>query len=770
MPAIQKSGNAMCRFIRAAGNLIASIRQGNNRLCILTYHRILEAPDPLLTSELDARTYRWQMQLLADCFNVLPLHDALQALRERRLPPRAVCITFDDGYRSAYDFALPILKQLGLPATVFTTTAYLDGGNMWNDRIIEAVRHLPKGTLDLRDVGLGQYRLDHLTHRKHIASELNELAKYLPPTARLDVVERLEQLVGKPPIPNLMLTRSMIAALSKDGIEIGGHTITHPILSTLDDASAQREIVENKQTLEAITGKPLRLFAYPNGKAGIDFDQRHVRMVKQAGYEAAFTTASGAASPRDNVYRIPRGRPWDAAPLMFGLRLLRWLASPQRAVQTGMNRLTARPANRQKGVLLTAFHFPPQSESSGIQRTLSFTKNLGDSGWKPMVISAAPMAYERKNSSQLSSLPADLIVSRPIALDSKRHLGFFGRYPEIIALPDRWISWWLFAVPAALWMIRRHRPAVIWSTFPIATAHLIGLTLHCLTDLPWVADFRDPMLQDAYPKSPWQRKTYGWIERQTIMRCQRACFTTRGAMASYKKRFPAYLHHKFCVIENGYDEEAFVQHADPASTASDSVARDGRITLLHSGVLYAEGRDPTVFFQAIHALKNQGKIDAGNFRVILRAPSEIPYFKALVKTCEVEDLVAIEPPVPYQQALSEMLAADGLLIFQGTPFNTQIPAKIYEYFRAAKPVFGLLDPLGETADTLTAAGFHDIATMTSIDEVLPALASFIQKIRDGQAYIPNEDIIKAASRKHRARQLALIFDQVSGFSEAEDPS
>jgi peptidoglycan/xylan/chitin deacetylase (PgdA/CDA1 family) len=327
-----RSTGLMARLFRAGGNLIALSERGKGRLCILTYHRILESKDPLLAWEIDAPDFRWQMQLLADCFNVLPLHEAIQALQEKRLPPRAICITFDDGYRSIHDLALPILQEFGLPATVFTTTAYMDGGNMWNDRIIEAVRRLPNGPLDLRALGLGLHTLKDLHHREDILGKLNEGVKYLRPQARLEVIDALEQLArvsdgaAAAAVADLMLNREMIASLSRSGIEIGGHTVTHPILNKLDDDLARREIVDNKHALEAIVGKPLRFFAYPNGKAGVDFAPRHVRMVQEAGYSAAFTTAIGSASRFSNAYQIPRSRPWDATPFLFGLRLLRWLA------------------------------------------------------------------------------------------------------------------------------------------------------------------------------------------------------------------------------------------------------------------------------------------------------------------------------------------------------------------------------------------------------------------------------------------------------------
>lgn len=406
-----------------------------------------------------------------------------------------------------------------------------------------------------------------------------------------------------------------------------------------------------------------------------------------------------------------------------------------------------------KRALLIAFHFPPQAASSGIQRTLSFSKNLGNYGWEPMVLSAHPRAYSQQNPSQLASVPAGLVVRRVFALDTKRHLGIRGRYLEALALPDRWVSWTLGAVPAGLSLIKRYKPQVIWSTFPISTAHLIGLALHRLTGLPWVADFRDPMLQASYPASAVQRKFYQWIENQTITRCHTAVFTTHSALADYQRRFPAIDHTKFRVIENGYDEDGFnLDSFVPAPV------QQRRLTLLHSGVLYSTGRDPSPFLQAVAALKRQEHASAASLRVVLRAPGDIEAISKLVREIGVEDIVEVAPPVPYREALNEMLAADGLMVFQGTPFNTQIPAKIYEYFRARKPIIGLVDPSGETARVLGVAGFHDLADMNSADAIRPVLQSFIEKIVRGDATIASDELIQSSSRKYRASELAGIFD------------
>jgi glycosyltransferase involved in cell wall biosynthesis len=408
-----------------------------------------------------------------------------------------------------------------------------------------------------------------------------------------------------------------------------------------------------------------------------------------------------------------------------------------------------------KHALMVAFHFPPQTGSSGVQRTLSFSKRLQAQSWQPLVLSANPRAYATHNPAQLASLPSDLVVCRAFALDTKRHLGLGGRYSELMALPDRWISWWGHSVLAGLRLVHRHKPSVIWSTFPIATAHLIALTLHRLTGLPWVADFRDPMLQPAHPESPRQRRIYGWLEKQTLQRCRFAVFTTENAMNAYRTRFPEIDPAKFHVIENGYDEDDFA-----VLTKGLNPAVNTRTTLLHSGILYDAGRNPEQFLGALARLKAAGTIDA-SLRVVLRAPGDIPATIEKVRRHGVEDIVEVLPPVPYRDALHEMLSADGLLIFQGTPYNNQIPAKIYEYFRARKPILGLVDVAGETAGVLRRAGFGDMAPIDDSDALVPAIAGFVAAIRAGSAHRASEELVAQSSRTHKAVQLAQLFDEAA---------
>lgn len=411
-----------------------------------------------------------------------------------------------------------------------------------------------------------------------------------------------------------------------------------------------------------------------------------------------------------------------------------------------------------KRVLMIAYHYPPMRGSSGIQRTLKFSQYLPECGWEPIVLSAHPRAYMNVGDDQLRDIPKEVMVRRAWALDTSRHLAIKGRYSGVMALPDRWVSWWLGAVPAGLQLIRKYKPDVIWSTYPIATAHLIGLSLHKLTGIPWVADFRDPMTDVDYPPDPTTRRLYQWIEKKTVRHCTKAVVTTPGAIHTYETRFPAIPSSRFSLIENGYDEENF---ADAEAQAGAAESTEQPFTLVHSGIIYPSERDPVPFFEALAALLQQGLLVPGKFKVILRATAHDAYVDGLIKKYQIEGIVSIAPHVSYREALSEMVTAGGLLILQASNCNHQIPAKLYEYLRARRPILALTDPIGDTAKTLRAAGVDTIAPLDSKDEITQALIRFMSLIDKNAAPIASTQTIQANSRKSRTSELAKLLDEVA---------
>ena len=412
---------------------------------------------------------------------------------------------------------------------------------------------------------------------------------------------------------------------------------------------------------------------------------------------------------------------------------------------------------------MIAYHYPPCAVSSGQQRTLSFSHHLPEHGWEPIVLTISSNAYARVASDQLADIPSTLQVVRAWAFDTVRHLSFHGRYPGWLAVPDPWISWFVSAALSGLRLIHRHKPQMLWSTYPIATAHLIASVLHRLTGIPWIADFRDPMneidpvTKERWPRDPkiwWARD---WIERRTIRSCARAVFVTPGARRIYAERYPEVSAARWAVIANGYSEESF---AAAEALRNGNRPQESKIVLLHSGVLYpSPDRHPGQFFAALADLHKSGRISSENLLVILRASYSENLYQKQILEHGIEDIVILEPPIAYNQALAEMLNVDGLLVFQGQDSNTAIPAKLYEYLRARRPIFALVDDRGDTAALLREANVGTLVPLDSSCRIATGLVQFLERVRHGTAPIPSDTEIERHSRKHKALELAHLFEE-----------
>jgi glycosyltransferase involved in cell wall biosynthesis len=405
-----------------------------------------------------------------------------------------------------------------------------------------------------------------------------------------------------------------------------------------------------------------------------------------------------------------------------------------------------------KRLLMVAFHFPPQHGSSGIQRTLRLVRDLPSHGWQPIVLTATARSYEQVSNDLAGEVPADVVVLRAPALDAARHLAIAGRYPDFLARPDRWISWLPGAVLLGRAAIRRHRVDAIWSTYPIATAHLIGTSLSRRTGLPLIADFRDPMAQEEYPKDPKTRAQFSRIERDTIAQSSLSLFTTRGAAGEYRSRYPQFAD-RIGVLENGYDESSF------ANARSSGPIHPGKLTLLHSGVIYPKERDPRWLFQALGHLKRHHPAEFSRLVVRFRAPVHDSLLRELATREGVAAAVEILPAVSYSSALTEMMSADGLLVMQSASCNQQVPAKLYEYLRAGRPIMALTDPAGDTGTIVRDAGLDTIVPLDRVDSILALIRRFLS----GQDPLPLPDsaYVAAVSRSGRAAELAPLLDRIA---------
>jgi peptidoglycan/xylan/chitin deacetylase (PgdA/CDA1 family) len=316
---------------RVAASGLAAL--GGPRLSILIFHRVLPAADPIVPGEVDAARFDRLMAIVARSFQVLPLGEAAARLREGRLPPRALCITFDDGYADNHDIALPILQRHGLPACFFIATGFLDGGRMFNDTVIEAVRRSPLDVADLSPIGLDRLPVQTVAERSAAIARILPVVKYMKPEDRPAALERLLGALRPMDLPgDLMMSSQQVRALHRAGMEIGAHTVRHPILATLDDAAAEREIVEGRDRLQVLIDAPVMLLAYPNGRPDRDYDARHSAMARRLGFAAAVTTAPGSSARDADPFQLPRFTPWDRNDGLWLARLIRSRTSRDFAV------------------------------------------------------------------------------------------------------------------------------------------------------------------------------------------------------------------------------------------------------------------------------------------------------------------------------------------------------------------------------------------------------------------------------------------------------
>jgi peptidoglycan/xylan/chitin deacetylase (PgdA/CDA1 family) len=316
---------------RSLGSLLARGNHGR-RLLILTYHRVLDRPDPMLEGGgLDVAGFDEQLRVLAANFNVLRLDEALHRLASASLPPRAVALTFDDGYGDNYTNALPILQRHGLSATFFVATAFLNGGRMWNDTLIESLRRASGPRLDLSVIGLAELDIASTAERRASCSRVIDHLKHRAFLERQHAVEYVASTVAQPLPADLMMTDAQVRGLRDAGMHVGAHTASHPVLAAVDDATAQREIADGRDYLRELLREPVDIFAYPNGRPGRDYSRQHVELVKQLGFKSAMSTAWGYTDAQSDLWQAPRIAPWDPVPWRFGLRLLRAYREPQAA-------------------------------------------------------------------------------------------------------------------------------------------------------------------------------------------------------------------------------------------------------------------------------------------------------------------------------------------------------------------------------------------------------------------------------------------------------
>lgn len=270
-------------------------------LSIITYHHIADndASYPYDPNVADATPvqFRRQMETLARYSTPIGIDDLIAAIQGAPLPKNPVMITFDDGYRSCHDTALPILRAVGIRATFFIATSFVSERRLyWWDRIAAMIRRGRRK----KSVMTYPYRIALDLERPQLVDELSDVVKN---TYDLDVERFLEELSTTIDADwtrqreadcadGLIMTWDQIRALARAGMDVESHGRHHRVLQTLDSATLQDDLEGSRRDLEAQLGRPIRALAYPVGRR--ISGERHIRdAIAAAGYQIGMSNQSG---------------------------------------------------------------------------------------------------------------------------------------------------------------------------------------------------------------------------------------------------------------------------------------------------------------------------------------------------------------------------------------------------------------------------------------------------------------------------------------------
>ncbi|MBI4997775.1 MAG: polysaccharide deacetylase family protein [Rhodocyclales bacterium] len=273
-----------------------------DRLTVIAYHRVMDIGgedsfpfDPELVSA-TCDDFLRQMEFVRRHFTPVTFAEVVAAIEGRKkLPKRPIIVSFDDGHLDNYLNAFPVLKQLGMPATIFLATGYIGvEGTFWFDRVAELLFRANAGMLRVECLGYSAV-LGDIRSKRSACHLLLEALKRVPNHVRLQALAELEETVGvqfPSQARNATLDWAQVREMSAGGIEFGSHTVSHPILTKLDDAELFHELHDSRERIRRETGQAAEVLAYPAGNA-YAFDDRVIAAARQCGYKLGVSYISG---------------------------------------------------------------------------------------------------------------------------------------------------------------------------------------------------------------------------------------------------------------------------------------------------------------------------------------------------------------------------------------------------------------------------------------------------------------------------------------------
>ena len=406
-------------------------------------------------------------------------------------------------------------------------------------------------------------------------------------------------------------------------------------------------------------------------------------------------------------------------------------------------------APRRRRVLLIVRDYPP-ANTPATRRALGFARYLPEFGWDASIVTMRP-----GRGAETGSVPPlqaeEQHVYRAFGFDSKDVFSVFGRYPRLLAIPDRNVSWFAAGVIQALRALRNGKVDALVSSGPPLTAHCIAHVVQRLTGLPWVADIRD-LWDRPPPHARLSRAMEHRLAAGVLRSCDRLTIVTEE-IADGLGRYGVDIADRAHILPNGFDEENFVGLETRAPGAPP-------FTIAHMGWTSQHYRDPRSFFTALRACLDRHTLPADTVASLIGADTDT--VASLTRSFGLEKVVRVRERVPYLEALQEMCSASALLLLQGDEFRHAVPSKTYEYLRSGRPIVALVTPDSESARLLRQFAGVFLPTSDEPDAVAECLEAAHRAWRGGQAFERSAQQLAPYTRRSAASALARILDGTRG--------
>lgn len=388
---------------------------------------------------------------------------------------------------------------------------------------------------------------------------------------------------------------------------------------------------------------------------------------------------------------------------------------------------------RTRKLLIITLYFPPCAAIAS-QRMIGLVRYLSKYNWHTIVVAPPSVHEEPYDPNLVHLIPTETNTLYSVPFTK----GFLGKIHRKYA-PNKW---WMFQARRAIKKaIAQHQPDAVLTTFPPSIIHELGLWVKRRFNLPWIADFRDP----------WSGLAPAGSEEELMQLADRVISTTPTYASQLQLRYP-WADHKIKAIINGYDPDNFMVNLSPPHRE--------RLIIMYTGELYFN-RNPIGLLDALVELHNEETSNNEKVGFHFIGRSEQYDLQKEVSSRGLNEVVTLDGRVPYKECLELSAQADILVMIQTEGHTAAIPAKLFEYIGAKRPILVLADPPGDIEWVLQQSGtLHRIAPVRDVALIKKAIKELLAELANNSPVISEGRDILLFTREYMVQQFAAELDSL----------